>query len=126
MGTLLRYPAVPDSVPRARATTRDAVRRHVGDGRVLHAILLCVTEAVTNVVVHAYRDGPPGEVEIEARRPNGYLCVYVRDSGRGMAPRADSPGLGLGLGLIGDLSSDFAVRRCANGVGTEIAMRFEL
>jgi serine/threonine-protein kinase RsbW/stage II sporulation protein AB (anti-sigma F factor) len=98
----------------------------VVEEHLLHAVLVCLTEAVTNVVVHAYRDGVAGEVEIEARRPNGFLCLYVRDTGLGMVPRADSPGLGLGLPLIGDLTSDFAIRRCTGGVGTEIAMRFEL
>ena len=43
-----------------------------------------------------------------------------------MKPRVDSPGLGLGLPLIGDLTSDFAVRGRADGAGTELAMRFEL
>ena len=72
--------------------------------------------------------GRPGEVEIEARRPDGYLCLYVRDSRpRACRRGADSPGLGLRpFVLIGDLSSDFAVRQGANGVGTEVAMRFEL
>ena len=121
-----RFPAVPASVPRARAVARDAVRPLVAEEGLLQAILLCLTEAVTNVVVHAYRDGVAGDVEVEARKPDGFLCLYVRDTGVGMKPRVDSPGLGLGLPLIGDLTSDFAVRGRADGAGTELAMRFEL
>jgi anti-sigma regulatory factor (Ser/Thr protein kinase) len=40
------------------------------------AIALCVSEAVTNAIVHAYRHSDaPGVVEVEAHRPNGYLCI---------------------------------------------------
>ena len=50
------------------------------DADTLAAVELCVSEAVSNAVVHAYRKlGGRGPVEVEARRPDGYLCVYVRD-----------------------------------------------
>ena len=45
------------------------------------------------MVVHAYREAErPGAVEVEVKRPNGYLCLLVRDHGCGLAPRTDSPG----------------------------------
>lgn len=90
--------------------------------------MLCVSEAVTNAVVHAYRDHPkPDDIELEARRPDGYLCIYVRDSGLGVRPRPDTPGAGFGLPLITQLASDVAVRSGrGDGAGTELAMRFEL
>jgi serine/threonine-protein kinase RsbW len=64
-------------------------------------------------------------VEVEARRPEGYLCIYVRDRGSGVRRRADSPGLGLGLPLIRQTALDLDVRRHSAG-GTEVLMRFEL
>ena len=64
----------------------------------LSAIALCVTEAMTNVVVHAYRNHvPPGRIELEAELDGDSLCVRVRDHGDGLKPRLYSPGLGLGL-----------------------------
>ena len=123
---LWRFAAVPSAVPEARGVTRAAMRGLCRDGDLVSAILLCVTEAVTNVVMHAYGNGGDGDFELEARRPDGFVCIYVRDRGIGMRPRTDSPGLGLGLPLIGQLSSDFSVRHRGDGPGTEIAMRFEL
>ena len=67
----------------------------------------------------------PGEVEVEVKRPNGYLCLLVRDHGCGLTPRTDSPGLGLGLPLIAESASSLEVRTPGGG-GTEVRMRFDL
>ena len=92
----------------------------------LGAIALCVTEALTNVVVHAYRDqARAGRVEMEAELDGNSLCVRVRDHGAGLNPRLDSPGLGLGLPLITRMSARTEVAS-PNGGGTEIIMRFDV
>ena len=87
-------------------------------------IALAVSEACTNVVMHAYIDAPaPGALTVEASHHDGELVVAVRDEGRGMLPRTDSPGLGLGLSLIGRLSQ--RVDTGQNGArGTEVRMSF--
>jgi anti-sigma regulatory factor (Ser/Thr protein kinase) len=111
---------------RARRAAQAFAADEGADAETVAAIALCVSEAVSNAVVHAYRDSDePGPVELEARRPNGYLCVYVRDQGSGMAPRVDSPGLGLGLPVISRTAAAVEVRRPADG-GTELVMRFDL
>src|SRR5918911_1078204 len=58
-------------------------------------VKLAVTEACTNVVVHAYPEGE-GPMAVSAGLANGALTVVVVDEGRGILPRPDSPGLGLG------------------------------
>ena len=102
--------------------------RHRAGEDLTASLLLCVSEAVTNVVLHAYRDGEDGgEVELEAYKPNGYLCLYVRDRGGGMRPHPDSPGAGYGLSLITQLASELTVHTGgSDGVGTELVMRFDL
>ncbi len=111
---------------RARAAARAFAAESGADADTLAAVALCVSEAVSNAVVHAYRESDrPGEVEVEAKRPNGYLCLLVRDHGCGLAPRTDSPGLGLGLPLIAESASSLEVRTPGDG-GTEIRMRFDL
>jgi hypothetical protein len=50
--------------------------------------------------------------------------VIVCDTGLGLAPRPDSPGLGLGMPLMASVTSSFRV--VSDGVGTEIHMAFAL
>ena len=92
----------------------------------LSAIGLCVTEAMTNVVVHAYQNGErPGRIEMDAELDDTSLSVRVRDYGNGLRPRPDSPGLGLGLPLIIRMSARSEIRSPERG-GTEITMRFNV
>ncbi|MGH2855319.1 MAG: ATP-binding protein, partial [Solirubrobacteraceae bacterium] len=74
------------------------------DAQTLSDIRLAVTEACTNVVVHAYPDGEEGPMEVLATLLVDELRVVVRDEGKGIGPRPDSPGLGLGLPLIASLT----------------------
>ena len=120
------FPAEAPAPARARRAAAEFAAGEGADEETLAAIRLCVSEAVSNAVIHAYRaDDHPGDVEVEARRPNGFLCLYVRDRGCGLMPRLDSPGLGLGLPLITHSASSVEVRRAAAG-GTEVVMRFDL
>jgi serine/threonine-protein kinase RsbW len=119
-----------EATPGAPKAGRRAVRQFaVGAGATapaLGAIMVCVSEAMTNVVLHAYRhEDRPGRVEIEAELDGDALSVRVRDQGRGLEPRLDSPGLGLGLPLISQLSASSEIVSPKRG-GTEIVMRFDL
>jgi anti-sigma regulatory factor (Ser/Thr protein kinase) len=110
----------------ARDSIRDFVTLLELPEKRLDDVLLCVSEAVTNVVMHAYRrQEEPGTVEVDARVEDHSLVIVVRDSGGGMTPRFDSPGPGLGIPIIAALarSSEF---RSPEGGGAEIVMRFSL
>jgi len=86
-------------------------------------IALAVSEAMTNVVVHAYRDTDVGDMRIVACDKPDRLVVVVRDYGAGMLPRADSPGLGLGLPLISTMADDLQIE-AAEGSGCLLRMHF--
>jgi anti-sigma regulatory factor (Ser/Thr protein kinase) len=86
-------------------------------------IALAVSEAITNAVVHAYRDAEVGDVRVVACNEPDRLVVVVRDYGSGMLPRADSPGLGLGLPLISQMTDDLQIE-AADGAGTLLRMHF--
>src|SRR5512133_693436 len=81
----------------ARAENVAVVRHAVGGlGDVLDVheqtlsdIKLAVTEACTNVVVHAYPDGE-GPMALRATVDDVVLRVVIVDRGRGILPRADS------------------------------------
>jgi anti-sigma regulatory factor (Ser/Thr protein kinase) len=54
-----------------------------------------------------------------------FLDVSICDQGIGMSPRADSPGMGLGLCLMAHEAHSFEIKTSAAG-GTEVLLRFEL
>jgi anti-sigma regulatory factor (Ser/Thr protein kinase) len=125
-------PEIELSLP-ARAENVAVVRHALGalgetldvDSRTLSDIKLAITEACTNVVVHAY-NGNEGPMEVAASlEPGDTLTVVVRDNGRGIAPRADTPGLGLGLPLIATLSESVELSRNQDDQ-TEVRMTFRL
>jgi serine/threonine-protein kinase RsbW len=95
------------------------------DAQTLSDIRLAVTEACTNVVVHAYPDGGEGPMEMLATLLGDELIVVVRDAGRGIGPRPDSPGLGLGLPLIASLTESVQLGRDDQD-RTEVRMTFSL
>jgi anti-sigma regulatory factor (Ser/Thr protein kinase) len=86
-----------------------------------------VTEAAMNVVVHAYPDGDPGLLSVEALVEDGGLTVEVRDYGMGIRPRPDAtrPSLRIGLTLIAALSSSFEISGGARR-GTVIRMHLPI
>jgi len=117
----LRLDAEPPSVA--------VVRRELGAfvdeqfGATSADVALAVSEAVSNVVLHAYRDGTPGTVRVVACVHPNELVVVVRDYGCGMRPHPGSPGAGLGLSIIGAAASAMNVERPDDG-GTRIRLRF--
>ncbi|MDX6681996.1 MAG: serine/threonine-protein kinase RsbW [Solirubrobacteraceae bacterium] len=111
-----------------------AVVRHAfgGFAEVLHVdeqtladIKLAVTEACTNVVIHAYEADDLGELEVDATIDDGRLMVVIRDRGRGIVPRPDSPGLGLGLPLIATLAESLELGTDETDQ-TEVRMTFRI
>ena len=85
-----------------------------------------VSEACTNVAVHAYGD-EGGPMEVQVIPDDTGIEVVVRDRGTGIRPRPnfDSSRLRLGLPLIAALASSFSISG-GLGQGTEIAMRMSL
>lgn len=92
-------------------------------------IKTAVSEAATNVILHAYPDQAEGPLEVTAtllgqRR----LEIRVRDSGIGMQPKAvatEEPSLRVGLALIGAVADGFEIRG-EKDEGTEVCITFDL
>ena len=121
-----RYPARGDAVPLARNAAVGCVRALGVGPSVAQAVAQAVTEACTNVVLHAYRQQEePGEMTVLVEKPDDFVCVTVIDDGLGIVPRADSPGLGMGLPLISQFTDSLELRSRLEG-GTEVSMRFDL
>jgi serine/threonine-protein kinase RsbW len=96
------------------------------DAAVLADMKMAVSEACTNVVVHAYEDSD-GMLEVDMTAGDLGLTIRVRDFGSGIHPQVNRlrevPALGLGLPLIAALSDAFELHGSA-GQGTEVRMTF--
>jgi serine/threonine-protein kinase RsbW len=118
------YPAVVESVPAARKAVADIAAAAGATADQLDSIRLAVSEALTNVVVHAYA-GREGNIHVSAHLASDELWVLVADDGTGLRPRLDSPGLGLGFALIVNSADGLEIANRSSG-GTELRMRFRL
>jgi anti-sigma regulatory factor (Ser/Thr protein kinase) len=118
-----RFPARADQVKLARREVAAYAREHGASDP--DGVALAVSEAVTNAVVHAYVDAAePGDVEVTAEVHDGNgLEIQVCDDGRGMMPRLDSPGLGVGLPIVAKIAQRFKVEARPTG-GTAVRMFF--
>ena len=122
---LLTMPARPDGVGVVRQALAGMADALDFDASVLADMKMAVTEACTNVVVHAYEEDA-GVLEVEMLADEAGLTIVVRDHGSGIQPRparSEPPALGLGLPLIAALSDAFELRGSA-GKGTEVRMTF--
>jgi serine/threonine-protein kinase RsbW len=119
-------PAVAENVAALRHAVVDLAAKAGADERTQGDIALAVGEACGNVVIHAYPPGETGPLIVEAEIVDGTLHVTVCDQGRGLTPRPDSPGLGLGLPLIGNVSGSLEIEKGPDGMGTRVSMQFGL
>jgi anti-sigma regulatory factor (Ser/Thr protein kinase) len=111
--------AVARSVPQLRRSLRDKI---AGRGFDDDAVALAATEAITNVVRHAYPRSGPVTLSVEASAEE--LLVVVADEGiwtRKGTTRED-PSSGIGLALIHELCANASVEPI--NTGTTITMRF--
>jgi anti-sigma regulatory factor (Ser/Thr protein kinase) len=116
--------AAASGVPLVRHALRGLLSGLDVTDEVTADIALAVTEACTNAVVHAYPTGN-GMIYVTAAHMNGGLAVTVRDHGGGMAPRVDTPGLGVGLPVIAAIAQSVEIGTPEGG-GTEVRMHFAL
>lgn len=94
-------------------------------------VILATDEAVTNIIVHGYQDGP-GMIEIELRRSGNAVIVNLRDESAPFDPtNVPAPDLtlplekrplgGMGIHLIRQLMDDVTHHITPQG-GNELTM----
>ena len=125
-GVRLTLPARPEGVAVVRQALAGVGDALEFDAAVLADMKMAVSEACTNVVVHAYDDAG-GPLQVDMTPDDRGLRIEVRDQGIGIRPQVDPgrevPALGLGLPLIAALSDSFELQGGA-GSGTEVRMTF--
>jgi serine/threonine-protein kinase RsbW len=121
----LTLPAVPASVRRARVSVAEAAAELGASERVVDDVRLCVSEAVSNVVRHAYGT-ERGEVDVAVEHDDGQLAVVVHDDGPGLSgARFRGPAGGFGLTIIDKIAGRSTITS-PRGAGTEVRMTFPL
>ena len=113
----------PWSVRVLRAEIRSFAERNGFDPERAQDLTLAVSEIISNAVLHAYRDGSDGFIEIGAEMQDGRLEIWIVDDGVGMSPRTDSPGAGMGLMIAGSIADRMHIERPPSG-GTTVSMSF--
>jgi anti-sigma regulatory factor (Ser/Thr protein kinase) len=119
----LNLPAEAVSVALVRNTVAERARAFGLDRSEIDGLKTAVSEACSNVVLHAYAEGVVERpLEVEMRREDGMIHVVVRDQGDGIRPpHGDRPvGLRMGLLLVGEIASAIELRS-ERGRGTELA-----
>jgi serine/threonine-protein kinase RsbW len=116
--------ATPKLIPTFRHRARDFATALGAAPKVVEAIALAVTEAVTNVVKHAYEpEASDRAVWLRGSVADDLLEITVSDRGLGFRESAH-PGLGVGLSIIAEMSAALEVDQSADG--TALRMRFPL
>lgn len=119
------------AVPAAVSGLRNAVVTAAAEAGATEAqrgdVALAVSEALSNVVNHAYTDRVlPGRMHVGVAVDGGSMLVVVSDDGSGMRPRLDSGGAGLGLAMMSALTSELTMSAGKGGAGTRVSMRFAI
>jgi serine/threonine-protein kinase RsbW len=118
----LIIPARPEYITLGRlALTAIAGVRPLSD-ETLHDLKLALTEACTNSVKHAYREGGEGTVDILYVLEPDRLAVEVGDAGAGFEPGASGEGNGdelaeggLGIAIIRALADEVEIAEREGG-----------
>jgi anti-sigma regulatory factor (Ser/Thr protein kinase) len=117
-------PAVPFSVGHMRREFAAALARGSLVEERRDDIALVLSEAAGNAVTHAYIGVEPGPIYAAGVLRADTLVVSVIDSGSGLRPRRDSPGLGLGLPLMMHLADELRITSDGPNGGTCVQATF--
>lgn len=120
-------PAQPESIGGLRRAIVAYAKSNGASPRQCEDIALAASEALSNVVVHAYAGRhEAGCIRVEAWMDHDALQVAICDDGVGIAPRLDSPGLGLGLAIIGRVCEQLLIESPQGEPGSRVLMRFAI
>ena len=118
-GVSVELPGDSASIARARRVARRLAR---ACGANADDLALAASEAVTNALVHGYREDQTGAIELNGYREGDQCVLEVADRGVGMRPHPGVHGLGMGLPVISTVAE--SVEIVSLEPGTAIRMRF--
>jgi len=119
----ITLPAREDSLALLRHVVRGFRDPYAIAPGTMDDVVLAVSEAAANVVLHAYGERS-GTMTVVARIDDSRLNVLVRDHGRGIEPPADTPVLGHGFSLMAHVASSLEI--IGSAAGTDVLMTFDI
>jgi anti-sigma regulatory factor (Ser/Thr protein kinase) len=119
----LTVPARRESLPLLRHVVRGFRDAYEIGSATMDDIVLAVSEATTNTVLHAY-GSRPGTITVVAHLEDDRLHVLVRDHGAGIGPPDDTPRPGHGLALMNHVAASLEI--IGSSAGTDVIMTFDL
>lgn len=126
-GLVMRAPADVENLPVARQAFRAFAQLLDMPEDALGEAELGVTEAVSNVIKHAYGENGDGELRLELALENGSLLARVTDTGGGIPEEVIRDGRsedGFGLILMNGVAG--TMRLDSSSEGTEVELEFVL
>lgn len=123
-GATWSLPAVPGAVGQMRRRAAAFASAMGATAEMTYAVTVAVSETVTNTVIHAYAGREPGPVSVRCAADGDRMVIEVADEGSGVTERADSPGIGHGLAMVGALAHSLEIGPGADGTGTIVTMSF--
>jgi serine/threonine-protein kinase RsbW len=117
----VRKRATPTAIPELRHQAVAFAEAAGSEAALRSDVALALSEAVTNVVLHAYSEPGAGDVLVEGNVEGGWLEFRIRDHGLGFRS-GSSGGMGVGLSLIANVSDSFDVEQSPQG--TTLVIRF--
>lgn len=117
--------AEPAQVGRARRLVDGFAAAQGVDEPTRNAVMLAISEAVTNAVLHGFPDGAgDSEIRLRATHEAASFELVVEDNGTGMRSRTDSPGAGYGLRIIRSLATAVETADRPPPGGLSVRIRF--
>jgi anti-sigma regulatory factor (Ser/Thr protein kinase) len=122
---ILSVPAEPESVSLVRQAVTGIADMLGMSPEARDDVRIAVTEAATNVVVHAYPERA-GFMRVEIWPDSEAMVIHVTDHGCGIVPQVKhgTPGLGTGIQLIAALADEMSISANDDGSGTQVGMTF--
>jgi serine/threonine-protein kinase RsbW len=123
---VLDVPAKPEYLLLARLAATGVGRSAGASEETVADLKLAITEAVANVVRHAYPEGTAGRVTVELLATPDKLEIAVSDTGRGLGDADlsvpdESPGEGgMGLSIIRAVADEVELTSGQDGQGTRV------
>jgi anti-sigma regulatory factor (Ser/Thr protein kinase) len=116
--------AEPAAVSELRHRAAEFASAAGASDEVTQAIVLAVSETVTNAVVHAYDAEDRGQVRVRCHVDGERFIVEVADDGAGIGSGHGRPGIGHGLAMVGALAHTLEIASGPGGRGTAVTMAF--